>query len=1484
MARKKDFIDAIRRDKFSIGASEKQALAIDLHRAVTQLSTEIYQNSMHFVKELIQNAEDNKYEKQVRPSLEFLLVKEDVAEMGVPATLLVMNNERGLTTADVKALCSVRDSTKAGKRDEGYIGCKGIGFKSVFMVSKTPIIISNGFRIRFSDDPDEEAGVAYLVPSWVDTPTDSAILAACGRDEMPKTIILLPLRHDKVDLVRKQLKGLSAENILFLSKIRELHVIDEISGGFLNIIRSDPIFEVKGEIPPSMVAGVEVKGTYRFFKVTLKVESDQAEGSNTFSYLVFQGLFPVTHPDVERQEVHDWAISVGFPLEGRASSNVGDIFCFLPTELRSGFPFIVNADFILTSSRETIRFNTEWNIGILNCVPLAFEVAFSKMILCSKSDAEFLSDQRDAYKFLPVKAVDNAYSYSSAGSMGVRQVRQRLEVQPQQASNIQELEKIRSEIFQRVGRHKYIFLSSPGCSHIGLQLSKEFDLPAISCYFIDSNFRHILKMAAVYNHPAPFAVLERAKRLPDGGMSPGSKQGIVDEYVQDKYASGLAALGVSEMSVSQYESIPVNPRWLINLPEKVYMEVLSFLAFDLKPDDHSPDQSNLAKLAFLKVRVHTNMRSLAEDVGKTSKLTSFASLGVCPELMYMSSAEDADWLYHWMEEFSRWDPVEVLPPKTSEALIASRELMAWIGRRVYLEELSVEKYAKRLLDKLATAGARDKHDPKFSILALQFLYSTIRDKKLSRNSALNTIRSSRNVFVFDGNSSRERSATLKMREEGWVFMPPVVSKWPRLFGVNISFSQTVVALSDKYLDPQCSLVEKIVTKSPGPDSMVEFIKDAFHAVDLPRIKLPVGETVIFQEVTMDRSVAMLQWLQAFLPNRKTSRSESKDDAFLMSVQKLPWVKTHDHGWQMPTSVFFSGNFFEGRFDAHDLPFLDESCYENLNLTDLNAQVTFEELGLVTDVKNAKGCAVLVTYFSKLSAKQLDLERVSRFYRYFHEVAQHDQIRRVKIWIPAGETSEEPMWEDPAECIISDALGIFADSSAVTVLDKFYDVNSALRKFFTKLQVPEKASGAVYRKVWLEWSRPPTMAMDEDVSPQTPAISKVKMLHVWKDILRHWQEPSKGSSNTVSNTASNTDCNMADARNVKIKLECVDTDPSDRPNKGPQNSEGSENESSSQDAGEDSEYNPGMEDSSTADSKDWSPGEEDEEEDETWTSFLSQAWVPMAPVVITRRRKGAKTMDVDTISLVPPSKVLINDDAEYDGKLSQDFSKAANGKLNFVWLQMPHLSSQQTAKLVKLYSRMGVRKFSEMVTCEVRIPRGIWTKQPPRGKELLCEGLFRCVLAYLCKHGKKQGISAEARQNLILPLISATEVVVEKPFEKVFSLRMSIWTSPAVVNRKDNVFAHFNKDEGKLYYLEKSHPRLKTVVGKKIFNDQVATTVASRTLSEYPELVKDLSNVLSPLCESGFSDETVEYECKKWKLAVFPKDEKRLKESLANKEG
>jgi hypothetical protein len=54
-------------------------------------------------------------------------------------TVTVLNNERGFSAANVRALCDVGRSTK-GSGGLGYIGQKGIGFKSVFRVR--PLCIS----------------------------------------------------------------------------------------------------------------------------------------------------------------------------------------------------------------------------------------------------------------------------------------------------------------------------------------------------------------------------------------------------------------------------------------------------------------------------------------------------------------------------------------------------------------------------------------------------------------------------------------------------------------------------------------------------------------------------------------------------------------------------------------------------------------------------------------------------------------------------------------------------------------------------------------------------------------------------------------------------------------------------------------------------------------------------------------------------------------------------------------------------------------------------------------------------------------------------------------------------------------------------------------------------------------------------------------------------------------------------------------------
>lgn len=72
----------------------------------------------------VQNADDNIYPQSVEPTLAFIF-----EESGI----VVLNNEEGFSAKNIRALCDVGNSTKKGS-NAGYIGKKGIGFKSVFRV------------------------------------------------------------------------------------------------------------------------------------------------------------------------------------------------------------------------------------------------------------------------------------------------------------------------------------------------------------------------------------------------------------------------------------------------------------------------------------------------------------------------------------------------------------------------------------------------------------------------------------------------------------------------------------------------------------------------------------------------------------------------------------------------------------------------------------------------------------------------------------------------------------------------------------------------------------------------------------------------------------------------------------------------------------------------------------------------------------------------------------------------------------------------------------------------------------------------------------------------------------------------------------------------------------------------------------------------------------------------------------------------------
>jgi len=161
----KKIIKSIRQDEFGIGLQldrDQQRIADKQKqregRGLQRLSQELYSKDTHFVLELVQNADDNTYPTQDQsnvPTLKFVLSRECIT---------VLNNEVGFTEKNIRAICDVGKSTKDPHRS-GYIGQKGIGFKSVFRITNKPEIHSQGFHIRF----DTQSGpIGYILPEWVD--------------------------------------------------------------------------------------------------------------------------------------------------------------------------------------------------------------------------------------------------------------------------------------------------------------------------------------------------------------------------------------------------------------------------------------------------------------------------------------------------------------------------------------------------------------------------------------------------------------------------------------------------------------------------------------------------------------------------------------------------------------------------------------------------------------------------------------------------------------------------------------------------------------------------------------------------------------------------------------------------------------------------------------------------------------------------------------------------------------------------------------------------------------------------------------------------------------------------------------------------------------------------------------------------------------------------------------------------------------------
>ncbi|RCV40380.1 hypothetical protein SETIT_9G048500v2 [Setaria italica] len=344
-------IETIRREEFgldqALSYTENSLLKKQharLGRALHCLSQELYSQDSHLLLELVQNADDNAYPDDVEPTLAFIL-----QENGI----VVLNNERGFSAQNIRALCDIGNSTKKGS-NRGYIGNKGIGFKSVFRVTDAPEIHSNGFHVKF-DITDGQIGFVLptAVPPYSTTSFSRMLAIEDDKDarSLWNTCILLPFRSKFREgtgmcSIVSMFSDLHPSLLLFLHRLKCIK--------FKNLL-DDTLLIMRREALGDGIVRI-------------------SHGIETMSWLVVSKRLQGT---IVRHDVCTTEIAVAFTLQ---ETEKGDyepylkqqpVFAFLP--LRNyGLKFILQGDFVLPSSREEVDADSAWNQWLLSEFPSLF--------------------------------------------------------------------------------------------------------------------------------------------------------------------------------------------------------------------------------------------------------------------------------------------------------------------------------------------------------------------------------------------------------------------------------------------------------------------------------------------------------------------------------------------------------------------------------------------------------------------------------------------------------------------------------------------------------------------------------------------------------------------------------------------------------------------------------------------------------------------------------------------------------------------------------------------------------------------------------------------------------------------------------------------------------------------------------------------------------------------------------------------------------
>lgn len=302
-----------------IHAEKEKEKSEDRDNLLLLISKRLYGEKIHYVLELIQNAED-----EASKTITFAFDENSIA---------VINDGRRFEEEDVWGICSVRPGRKKNK-----IGFFGIGFKSVFSITKTPQIISNKFNFQLEDYiyPVPKASLPENAKRYY-SPHKGAIFLLPYSEGMPAPGELI-----------EDFKRLDSKILLFLDNLQNLRFDDNIN---------DIHWEIRKE--PNKDS-----------QVLLFDGRQEEEELRETRWKVFHRDIPVTNKDIVpegKEGISETRLTIAFPIDDATRETVqksGVVYCYLPTKRRTDLHFLIQADFLPIIGRENISDHL-WNTWLM---------------------------------------------------------------------------------------------------------------------------------------------------------------------------------------------------------------------------------------------------------------------------------------------------------------------------------------------------------------------------------------------------------------------------------------------------------------------------------------------------------------------------------------------------------------------------------------------------------------------------------------------------------------------------------------------------------------------------------------------------------------------------------------------------------------------------------------------------------------------------------------------------------------------------------------------------------------------------------------------------------------------------------------------------------------------------------------------------------------------------------------------------------------